>query len=91
MRKVYDSLARLMLARLMYSERLYTICAVILWGTWSIIAVCAYVFLCTIGMAEWIRTGVALAIVGSSIALIYILLVIIHDYVWPRQKDNKSR
>jgi len=84
--KLHDSLARLILAKLLYSERLYTICAVILWGTWNIIAVCAYIFLYNIGMAEWVRIGVALAIIASSFALIYVLLIIIPDHIWRRQK-----
>ena len=70
-----------------YSKRLYTICTVILWGTWYLLGACAYVFLCSTGCAEWIRTGVALAVVVSSLALIYIFLVIIPAYLWEAKRQ----
>lgn len=87
MTKVHNSLARFLLARLMYSKPLYAICSIIFLGTWQMVALCAYIFLASTGIAEWVKTGFALAIVGSSFALIYILLVIIPDHIWRKDKQ----
>ena len=79
-------LPRIHLREISRSESLYMTCVVFLWGTWNIMAVCAYAFLSYMGIAEWIGIGVALSIVGSSFALVYIFLVIVHDHIWRRHK-----
>jgi len=68
-------------------KSLYAICITILWSMWNIITVSTYIFLAYyIGFAEWIKIGIALAVVGSSFALIYIFLVIIPNHIWSRSK-----
>jgi len=69
-----------------HQKSVYAVCTVILWGMWNLIAVSTYIFLAYyIGFAEWIKIGIALSVVGSSFALIYIFLVIIPDHIWRRQ------
>ena len=79
-------LPRIHLREVSRRESLYTICIILLWCTWNIIAVSAYTFISYTGIAEWVKVGIALSIVGSSFALVYIFLVIVHDHIWRRQK-----
>jgi len=84
-----DWLTRL-LTKMAYNKGLYVVCAIMIWGMWYLMGVCSYIAVVDLIANEWVRTGIALAIVGSSFAILYLVGIAIPTLLWDKNLWSKK-
>jgi len=74
-----------LLHKMAYSKGLYSVCFVMIWSMWYLVGVCSYIVVADLVVQEWVRTGVALAVLGSSFTVLYLVGVVIPTLLWGKK------